>query len=120
MREGYKSNLQVTLFNELLLEAIEEALSTLGEAPKAQIYLYLEHNFNMPKEQIPTRLEDLSSALDKMFGLGARYLEILFMKNLHAKLKKIYKVETPKLVSTEMTFAQYTRLFEKSLKQAEL
>ncbi len=73
-KKGYENNLQATLFDRLLLEAIDEALSSLGKASRAQIYLYLKDNYNMPKKQIPTSPKDLQGALNKILGLRAKHL----------------------------------------------
>ncbi len=50
------------------------------------IYLHIESRFNVTKSRIPERLEDFQVGLEKIFGLGARHIEILIMKNLHAKI----------------------------------
>jgi hypothetical protein len=39
------------------------------------------------RQDIPYSVEGFSYALEQIFGLGARHLEILFMKNLHAKVE---------------------------------
>ena len=76
-------------FNGLLLEAIDEVLSSLGETPKTAIYYHLEKAFNIKRLEIPERFDDFSSALEKFFGLGATNLEILFMKSLYAKVRGV-------------------------------
>jgi hypothetical protein len=80
-------------FNKLLAEAIDEAITSLGVPLKNQFYLRLELNFNMEKEIIPRRLEEFSSILHKIFGLGACRLEIKFLKNLEAKLADEKKID---------------------------
>jgi len=42
-------------FEKLLLEAIDDALSSLGETPKHAIYYHLEKSFNVKKQEIPYR-----------------------------------------------------------------
>jgi hypothetical protein len=73
-------------FDKLLVEAIDEAITSLGAPVKNQFYLRLEVNFNMEKEIIPQRLQEFSDILHKIFGLGACRLEIKFLKNLESKL----------------------------------
>ena len=69
-------------FDQLLLEAIDQGLSGLGEAGKASIYIYLESIFNIRKQEIPNKIDGFSNALKRIFGLGAPQLEILIKKKL--------------------------------------
>jgi len=73
-------------FEELLLEAVDEALSSLGESAKQSIYFHLENRFKIAKNDIPYRLEDFHDGLEKIFGLGAHFIEILIMKSLFEKV----------------------------------
>jgi hypothetical protein len=82
-----QSALSRSKFNELLFESIDDALSSLGERPKTATYVYLETKFNIKKQEIPNKINVFSEALKKLFGLGARYLEIMSMQNLYAKLR---------------------------------
>ena len=43
-------------------------------------------------------------SLEKLFGLGARYLEIMFMRQLNKKLKSVYELNNPAL-----TFLEYVQ-----------
>jgi hypothetical protein len=106
-------------FDQLLLEAIDEGLSSLGEAAKTSIYFHLEGRFNIKKQEIPSKLNDFSNALERIFGLGARHFEILFMKKLHAKFEVTFKWPTyewplSKWIVPEMTFQEYVRLMRES------
>jgi hypothetical protein len=74
-------------FDKLLLNAIDEALGSLGESAEQSIYFHIESKFNVTRSRIPEHLEDFQVGLEKIFGLGARPLEILIMKNLYAKIK---------------------------------
>jgi hypothetical protein len=71
----------------LLPEAIDETLSSLGETPKKAIYYQLKTEFNIKTKETPNKIDDFSRALEKLFGLGAKHLEILFMKSLYAKVR---------------------------------
>lgn len=73
-------------FNELLLCSIDEALLALGESVKQSTYFHIEKRFMVSKEDIPENLSQFQYGLEKIFGLGARYLEILIMKNLYTKI----------------------------------
>jgi len=73
-------------FERLLLGSIDEALLTLGESAKQSTYFHIERTFAVSREEIPENLEGFQEALEKIFGIGARYIEILIMKYLYAKI----------------------------------
>lgn len=73
-------------FNRIFLEVVDDALVSLGASARQAIYFHLESKFGLPKAEIPSHLEDFGSGLEKIFGPGARFLEIMIMKKLHAKL----------------------------------
>jgi len=73
-------------FREILLTAVEESLSTLGDSPKQAILFHLQDTFKIKIEHIPDNITEFSKALEKIFGPGAAYLEKLIVKRLHEKL----------------------------------
>jgi hypothetical protein len=104
-------------FEQILLEAIDDALSSLGENIKTAIYFHVEKDFNVKRHEIPKRLTDFSGALERIFGIGARHLEILFMKSLHEKIRitcQLPEYEWPlsKWIIPELTFQEYVRLMQ--------
>jgi len=72
-------------FERLLLEAVDEGLASLGESSKQAIYFHLEKRFNVQKQEIPCRIEAFIGAIEKIFGLGANFLESLILKGLCEK-----------------------------------
>ena len=72
-------------FDEILLSAIDNALISLGESVKKSIYYHLEEQFQLKRNQIPNQLNKFQKAIEQIFGSGARFLEILIMKNLYLK-----------------------------------
>ena len=72
--------------NDIILAAVEDGLSSLGDSPKQAIIFHLETSFHIKKEQIPENLTEFTKALEKIFGPGASYLEKLIVKNLSEKL----------------------------------
>ena len=99
-------------FRELLIEAIDEALCSLGEPVKNTIYQHLNEDFKITKNNIPERMEEFSELLHKVFGLGASRLEVRFIKNLNAKLnaaepKKQSDMGSSKWIVMEMSFTKY-------------
>ena len=73
-------------FDNLLLGSIDDALLSLGESSRQSIYLYYENKFQGNRETIPDELEHFQTALESIFGLGARFIEILIMRILYSKV----------------------------------
>ena len=91
-------------FEELLLEAIDEGLSLLGETPKEAVYFHLEKTFKINRLDIPYKIEEFTDAIEKIFGTGAKILEIQIMKCLFKKVG--YKLKHhPK--QKNLTFTEY-------------
>jgi hypothetical protein len=105
-------------FNEMLLNSIDEALGALGDDIKTSIYFHLEETYKIKKVQIPDNLEQLSLALEKIFGIGARYLEILFMKQLYFKLDEIISLPDIELSNSELRFVEYVKLLKSKYEQS--
>lgn len=95
-------------FYDVFLEAIDKSFLSLGEPVKKSIYLYLE-NSGIMKSEIPFRINDFQNALEKLFGVGTRHIEILIIKNLHAKIKIKYKNDLPSWFVPDITFQEYIR-----------
>jgi len=115
-----KKTNQVKSFNQILLEAIDEALLSLGESVKTSIYFHLDCQFKIKRSEIPTKINGFSCALERIFSAGARSLEILFMKSLHSKLKLECEWSSCcKWVVPEVTFQEYVRLMRQKFGEAE-
>ena len=97
-------------FETVLLEAVDDAFSTLGENVKTSIYFHLEHKLIIPKQDIPYRIDDFSDALERIFGIAAKHLEILIMKKLHEKITCFYEWDGPSWLVPDLTFRQYVEL----------
>jgi len=76
------------LFDKLLIEAVDETFSILGESAKRSIYFHLENNFHIEKDDIPLKTAKFAEALEKIFGVGAKLLKIKIMKGLYRKVRK--------------------------------
>jgi hypothetical protein len=84
-------------FDKLLLSAIDEALNSLGESVKQSIYFHIENRFSVARNEIPENLAEFQGGLEKIFGTGARFIEILIMKNLHSKIGRSLIMENEQL-----------------------
>jgi hypothetical protein len=78
-------------FDRLLFEAIDEGLSSIGKSSKQAIYYHLKKGFNLEKQDIPRKITVFTYAIEKIFGLGANFLEILIMKRLYEKIGGRFK-----------------------------
>lgn len=101
-------------FNELLLEAIDEALNSLGESVKQSIYFHIESKF-VPKQNIPDKIQEFQGGLEKIFGAGAQFIEILIMKNLHAKIGITLTVES----NNPLEFVNYVNAAKQSFSEKQ-
>ena len=75
-------------FNNLLVEAIDDVLTSLGEPVKNQLYIRLEEDFSVQKNQIPEQIFLFSEFLIRTFGPSASFVQIKIMKAFNAKLAK--------------------------------
>jgi len=89
-----------------LLEAVDETLSSLGDSAKQAIYFHLEKSFKIKKLEIPNKIEEFALAIEKIFGDGAKLLEIQTMKRLHQKVGQDLR-KYPR--NDELLFTEYMR-----------
>jgi hypothetical protein len=80
-------------FDKLLLNSIDEALLSLGESARQSIYFHIEKNFKLKREEFPQNLDSFQLSLERIFGIGSRFIEILIMKNLYAKISRPMHME---------------------------
>jgi len=105
-------------FAAVLLEAIDKAFASLGESVKEAIYFHLEHNFMIARQDIPDKIDDFSVLIERIFGLGARNLELLIMQNLYEKIRCLYRWEGPRWLVPDLTFKEYVNLMRLSFENA--
>jgi hypothetical protein len=74
-------------FEEQLLKAIDEAFSSIGEGCRQSIYYHLEKKYKLTKQTIPNQIEKFSEAIERIFDLGAKVLEIRIISNLYRKME---------------------------------
>ncbi|MGB8779061.1 MAG: hypothetical protein WCD81_00225 [Candidatus Bathyarchaeia archaeon] len=100
-------------FHKLFLQAVDDAFSSLGDSARQSIYFHLETRFGMPRDEIPNRLEDFENGLEKIFGAGTKFLEILIMKRLYEMMepkRRIMKWND----DNEFKFIDYVKATEQS------
>ncbi|MEM3673527.1 MAG: hypothetical protein QW468_04820 [Candidatus Bathyarchaeia archaeon] len=97
--------MRVKTFNKILLEAIDEAFASLGDSAKKAIYFHLESKFKISKDEIPDNINAFADGLEKIFGAGAKFLEILIMKKLYGRIGEPLEWNTNK----ELEFVDYVK-----------
>ena len=100
-------------FEKLLIEAIDESFSSLGESPKQAILFHLENTFKIKKQEIPSKTDSFDHAIKKLFGVGADFLEALIVKKLCEKAGSLFNGLPPKEASFPETVAAIKRILEK-------
>jgi len=106
-------------FNFLLLEAVDEALSILGESIKKSVYFHLEETYKLDRHDIPIKISKFSDSLEKMFGVGSRYIEILVMKQFYPKIQLTCDCQTNSLTQG-LSFKEYVELMRKEFSKHSL
>lgn len=110
------SNQKTTKFEQLLLESIDEGLSVLGESSKQIVYSYLEKSVKMNRHDIPHRIEEFIDVIEKIFGTGAKILEIQIMKCLFSKVGYKFKNYSNQ---KSLTFIEYVEAAKMEKKRRE-
>ncbi len=108
--------LRTQTFEQIFLEATDSALASLGESARQSIYYHLERTFRLPKQDIPAHLDDFENGLEKIFGAGARYIEVLIMKQLFLRVGKHLELDDEK----DLEFKGYVAAAKKTFNRNEL
>jgi hypothetical protein len=96
-------------FEKLLVEAIDETLSSLGDSPKKAIFFYLENTFGIKSQEIKDKIEAFDDALKNIFGEGADFLEKIIVKKLCEKTGSTLEETPPEEVGFVVTVAAVKR-----------
>ena len=100
-------------FDDLLLNSIDDALTSLGESVKQSTYFHIENKYSVPRKDIPCNLRRFQEGLEKIFGTGARFIEILIMKNLHSEIG----LPLDKLQGSDLEFVAYVAAAKQKFKK---
>jgi len=90
-------------FETAMIEAVDEGFSSLGHFSKQAFYLRLEHTFKIKKQEIPYKIEEFAAAIEQIFGVGAKLIEIRIIEALHERIQDF--VHFPK--KGELVFTEY-------------
>lgn len=102
-------------FEKLVLKAIDDALLTLGDSARQSIYFHLKTKYKMTKNDIPFHIRDFADDLEKIFGPGSKFLEIVIMKKLYEKTGSALEWDERK----ELVFADYVAAAKQSCMKNE-
>lgn len=84
----------------IVLDAVDEALSILGDKGKNAVYYFIEKEYHLRKEDIPSNLRKFHDCLQKIFGIGANVIE----KHILNILKDRTGIETE--MDPELSFVE--------------
>lgn len=102
-----------TDFEKILLEAVDEGLAAMGESSKQAVYYHLEKGFDLKREKIPRKIEAFILAIEKLFGMGASFLEKLILKGLYEKTG----LKSEENSFKNLTFVETVAAVKKTLEQ---
>jgi hypothetical protein len=72
-------------FNFSIAEMVDESFSSIRNLNKEAVYLRLEKAFKIKKEEIPFRIDGFADAIEQMFGVAAKLVEIRMIEALHKR-----------------------------------
>jgi hypothetical protein len=61
--------------DKVVMDAIDEALSILGNKAKEAVYYFMEREYGLQKDDIPSNLKNFHDGLHMLFGVGANIIE---------------------------------------------
>ena len=73
-------------FDDVVLEAIEESLSSFRAFDKQEVYFHLKNAYNISKREIPRKIEEFAFAMEQIFGIGSRLIEIRIIEAIHKRI----------------------------------
>ena len=79
-RKQTKNQLDATI-----VEAVDESLGSFGESVKQVVYYQLESSYHVKKQDIPRKIEEFVTAVEGIFGVGARLIEMKILETLYAR-----------------------------------
>jgi hypothetical protein len=98
-----------------MIEAVDESFSSFGHSFKQTIYFQLENTFKIKKQEVPLKIKDFANAVEQIFGIGAKIIEMKIIEVLHEKTHDfMYFPKKEDLVFTEYV-ASLRRFYDRKL-----
>ncbi|MEM2998696.1 MAG: hypothetical protein QW542_07095 [Thermoproteota archaeon] len=66
--------------SDRVLMCVDKGLSRLGGTVKHVVYWYIENEYGLKRAEIPEKPEEFIKGLEKMYGPGARVIELNILK----------------------------------------
>jgi nucleoside-diphosphate-sugar epimerase len=104
-RSKEKTEMEKGRLGKLIMEAVDNVFSSLGNSCKLFLYFRLKNSYNISAQEIPNRIEDFADALEAIFGPGAKLIEIEIMKVLFSRTK----ILTYSLKQEDLSFTDYVK-----------
>jgi hypothetical protein len=82
---------RVQSFSTVFLESIDEALSVLGLEPSNALFQYLLTICQLPRSEIPDRVQEFDNGLKKALGGASKVIERLILRKLFGKLSLAFR-----------------------------
>ena len=73
-------------FKVAMIKAVDESFSSFSKLDKQAVYFHLDKSFKIKKEEIPCKIEAFTDAIEQMFGIGAKLIEIRIIEALHKRI----------------------------------
>lgn len=99
LREEQKPNEDE--FKVAVIGAIDEVFSSFSNLDKEEIYFHLESAFKINKQEIPFRIKDFADAIEQIFGIGVKLIEISIIEALHKRIPNFMFTQKKGFVSLE-------------------
>ena len=100
---GKKQKTPEEKFNFAITETVDESFSSFKNLDKEAAYLHLEKTFKIKKEEAPLKIESFTDAIEQMFGIASKLVEIKIIEGLHKRFPEF--VFFPK--KGEIDFKEY-------------
>ena len=73
-------------FKVAIIETVDESFASFSNLDKQAVYCHLENTFKIKKQEIPCKIEGFADAIEQMFGIGAKLVEIKIIEALHKRI----------------------------------
>ena len=90
-------------FKTSIAKTVDESLASFCNLDKEAVYLRLENTYHIKKTEIPSKIENFADAIEQMFGVGAKLVEIRIIAALHKRIPEF--IFFPK--KSEVDFKEY-------------
>jgi hypothetical protein len=90
-------------FKTSIAKTVDESLASFCNLDKEAVYLRLENTYHIKRQEIDSKIENFADAIEHMFGVGAKLVEIRIIAALHKRIPEF--IFFPK--KSEVDFKEY-------------